>query len=53
MPKKVFFSVCLIVVLFALGVHSVIAQQTVVGQDNPAVDVQAVQAAVPKAEKCF
>ena len=46
MPKKVFFSICLIVVLFALGVHSVIAQQTVVGQDNPAVDVQAVQAAV-------
>ena len=53
MPKRVFFSVCLIVVLFALGVHSVIAQQTVVGQDNPAVDVQAVQAAVSQGGEIF
>jgi hypothetical protein len=46
MLKKLFLSIFLIVGLFALGVHSVNAQQTVFGQDNPAVDVQAVQAAV-------
>lgn len=46
MLRNLFLSIFLIVGLFALGVHSVNAQQTVIGQDNPAVDVQAVQAAV-------
>jgi hypothetical protein len=46
MLRKLILSIFLIAGLCALGVHSVNAQQTVVGQDNPAVDVQAVQAAV-------
>ena len=46
MVRKTNLSIFLIVALLSLGVHSVNAQQTVIGQDNPAVDVQAVQAAV-------
>ncbi len=46
MLRKLFLSIFLVAGLFVLGVHSVNALQTVVGQDNPTVDVQAVQAAV-------
>ncbi len=46
MLRKIFLWSFLIAGLLALGAHSGNAQQTVIGQDNPAVDVQAVQAAV-------
>ncbi len=46
MASKVILLIFLIAALLALDVHSIGAQQTVLGQDNPAVDVQAVQAAV-------
>jgi hypothetical protein len=45
MARKVILLVFLLAGLLAFGVHSISAQQTVIGQDNPAVDVQAVQAA--------
>jgi len=48
MLKKISLSIFLIVGLLALEVHSVTAQQTIIGQDNPAVDVQAVQAAASR-----
>jgi len=51
MLRKNFLSVLLITGFLALDIHSVNAQQTVIGQDNPAVDVQAVQAAVSQVEK--
>jgi hypothetical protein len=46
MLRKIILSIFFVAGLLALEVHSVNAQQTVIGQDNPAVDVQAVQAAV-------
>ncbi len=46
MFRREILSIFLIAGLSVLGVHSVNAQQIVIGQDDPAVDVQAVQAAV-------
>ena len=46
MARKAILLIFLIAGLLGLDVHSIGAQQTVIGQDNPAVDVQAVQAAV-------
>ena len=48
MVRRAILSIFLIAGLLALGVHSIGAQQTIIGQDNPAVDVQAVQAAVSR-----
>ncbi|MDI6755079.1 MAG: right-handed parallel beta-helix repeat-containing protein [Thermodesulfobacteriota bacterium] len=48
MLRKIFLSVLLITGFLTLEIHSVTAQQTVIGQDNPAVDVEVVQAAVGK-----
>ena len=44
MFKKNILWIFLIVALLSLGAHSVNAHQTVIGQDNPALDVEAVQA---------
>jgi len=46
MARKAISSFLLIAGLLALAATSTYAQQTVIGQDNPAVDVQAVKAAV-------
>ena len=46
MLKKIVLSIFWLAGLFALGVSWVNAQQFVRGQQNPAVDVPAVQAAV-------
>jgi len=48
MPRKEILSIFFIIGLLTLGVHSIEAQQTIIGEDNPAVDVQAVQAAASK-----
>jgi hypothetical protein len=45
MLRKISLSVLLVMGFLALEIHSVTAQQTIIGQDNPAIDVQAVQAA--------
>jgi hypothetical protein len=45
MLKRISLSIFLIAGLLALGVHSIGAQQTIIGQDNPTIDVQAVQTA--------
>ena len=48
MGRRAILSIVLVAGLLALGVHSIDAQQTVNGQDNPLADVEAVQAAVGK-----
>ena len=53
MARKAISSFLLIAGLLALAATSTYAQQTVIGQDNPAVDVQAVQAAVSQGGEVF
>jgi hypothetical protein len=48
MARKTILSIFLIAGFVSLGIALVGAQQTVIGQDNPKADVQAVQAAVDK-----
>ena len=45
MLRRKILSIFLMIGLLTLGAPSVYSQQTVIGQDNPAVDIQAVQAA--------
>ena len=46
MARKSIFLIFSVAGVLTFGIHSVNAQKTVIGQNNPAVDVQAVQAAV-------
>jgi hypothetical protein len=45
MARRAILLIFLIAGLLTIGVHSIGAQQTIIGQDNPTIDVQAVQAA--------
>ncbi len=53
MARKAILLIFSIAGLLALKIHPVTAQETVIGQDNPALDVQAIQVAVDKGGEIF